>query len=47
MANYERLIGSTDSTELLSLNARMSREISDQIEQRLTELAEQVEIPLS
>ena len=47
MANYERLIGSTDSTELLSLNARMSRDISDQIEQRLTELAEQVEIPLS
>ena len=35
-----------DSPELAELNARMSRDISAQIEQRLKELAEQVEIPL-
>ena len=47
MANYEKLIGSTESTELLALNARMSKDISEQIEKRLKELAEQVEIPLT
>ena len=47
MANYEKLIGSTESSELLALNARMSKDISEQIEKRLKELAEQVEIPLT
>ena len=47
MANYEKLIGSTESSELLALNERMSKEISEQIEKRLKELAEQVEIPLT
>ena len=37
---------SGDNGELAALNERMSREISVQIEQRLKELAEQVEIPL-
>ena len=35
-----------DVKELNALNARMSRDISQQIETRLKELAEQVEIPL-
>ena len=37
---------SGDSAELTALNERMSRDISVQIERRLKELAEQVEIPL-
>lgn len=37
---------SDDNGELAALNERMSRDISAQIEQRLKELAEQVEIPL-
>jgi len=44
--SYETLFGGTDNEELKELNKRMSREISDQIEKRLKELAEQVEIPL-
>lgn len=44
--NYEKLLNSADNEDLLALNARMSRDISDQIEKRLKELAEQVEIPL-
>ena len=46
MANYEKLLNSANNEELLALNSRMSRDISNQIEQRLKELAEQVEIPL-
>ena len=46
MASYEKLITAADSEELLALNSRMSRDISEQIESRLKELAEQVEIPL-
>ena len=45
-ANYEKLLSDADNAELRALNARMSREISEQIEQRLKTLAEQVEIPL-
>ena len=45
-SNYEKLLNSADNEDLLALNARMSRDISDQIEARLKELAEQVEIPL-
>ena len=45
-ANYEKLLSDSDNAELRALNARMSREISEQIEQRLKTLAEQVEIPL-
>ena len=44
--NYEKLLSSADSEELQSLNERMSRDIAEQIETRLKELAEQVEIPL-
>ena len=46
MSSYEKLISNADSEELLALNKRMSRDISEQIEARLKELAEQVEIPL-
>ena len=45
-SNYEKLLDSEDNEELLTLNGRMSRDISNQIEQRLQEMAEQVEIPL-
>ena len=37
---------SADNEDLIALNTRMSRDISKQIETRLKELAEQVEIPL-
>ena len=46
LAGYESVFSSPDSEELRSLNDRMSRDISHQIERRLKELAEQVEIPL-
>ena len=46
LSSYEKLLNSADSEELNALNARMSRDISQQIETRLKELAEQVEIPL-
>jgi len=46
LSSYEKLLNSADSEELLALNSRMSRDISQQIETRLKELAEQVEIPL-
>ena len=45
-SSYEALFSGADNDELKELNKRMSREISDQIEKRLKELAEQVEIPL-
>ena len=45
-SNYEKLFSESEDPELLALNVRMSRDISAQIEQRLKELAEQVEIPL-
>ena len=45
-ANYEKLLSDTENEELRALNARMGHEISDQIEQRLKTLSEQVEIPL-
>ena len=45
-ANYEKLLGDAENEEIRALNARMSREIAEQIEQRLQALAEQVEIPL-
>ena len=46
LASYEKLIDNADNEDLVALNARMSHDISDQIERRLKELAEQVEIPL-
>ena len=46
LSSYEKLLNSADSEELIALNSRMSRDISQQIETRLKELAEQVEIPL-
>ena len=46
MSSYEKLMNSADSEELIALNTRMSHDISRQIETRLKELAEQVEIPL-
>ena len=46
LSNYEKLLNSADSAELNALNSRMSHDISQQIETRLKELAEQVEIPL-
>ena len=46
LSSYEKLINSADNEDLLALNARMSHDISQQIETRLKELAEQVEIPL-
>lgn len=46
MSSYEKLISSADNEELIALNRRMSHDISKQIETRLKELAEQVEIPL-
>ena len=46
LSSYEKLIDSADNEDLLALNSRMSRDISEQIETRLKELAEQVEIPL-
>ena len=46
LSNYEKLLNSADSVELNALNARMSHDISHQIETRLKELSEQVEIPL-
>jgi len=45
-SSYEALLSDGDNEELRALNSRMSRDISDQIEKRLQELAEQVEIPL-
>ena len=45
-ANYEKLLTDDHSEELQALNSRMSRDISGQIEARLKELSEQVEIPL-
>ena len=46
LAGYEDLLADRENPEMKALNQRMSREISDQIEQRLKTLAEQVEIPL-
>ena len=46
LSSYEKLLNSADSEELIALNSRMSHDISQQIETRLKELAEQVEIPL-
>lgn len=45
-SNYEKILSGSDQPELHALNARMSRDIADQIEHRLKELSEQVEIPL-
>ena len=44
--NCEKLLKDQDNEDLAALNKRVSRDISDQIESRLKELAEQVEIPL-
>ena len=46
LSSYEKLMSSADNEDLVALNTRMSRDISQQIETRLKELAEQVEIPL-
>lgn len=46
LAGYEDLLADKENPEVKALNERMSREISEQIEQRLKTLAEQVEIPL-
>ena len=45
-AGYDRALSNGESEELSRLNDRLCREITEQIEQRLRELAEQVEIPL-
>ncbi|MBR0159941.1 MAG: Hsp70 family protein [Oscillospiraceae bacterium] len=45
-ANYEKILLSSEDKDFLALNTRMSRDIAEQIEHRLKELAEQVEIPL-
>ena len=45
-AGYAKLLENKESPEWKELNKRVSREISEQIEIRLKELAEQVEIPL-
>lgn len=45
-SSYEALLSDADSEELRALNSRMGHDISGQIEKRLQELAEQVEIPL-
>ncbi len=45
-AGYAKLLENKESPEWKELNRRVSREISEQIEIRLKELAEQVEIPL-
>ena len=44
--NCEKLLKNQNNEELKALNSRVSRDISEQIESRLKELAEQVEIPL-
>ena len=43
---YEELLSADEDEAVRALNSKMCREISDQIEQRLKALAEQVEIPL-
>ena len=45
-AGYDRLFEGGESAELQALNERICAEISEQIEQRLLELAKRVEIPL-
>ena len=45
-AGYDRMLSDEDNEELQRLNARLCREITEQIELRLRELSEQVEIPL-
>ena len=45
-AGYERALSESDGQALAALNDRFCREITEQIEQRLRELSEQVEIPL-
>ena len=45
-AGYDALFADENDEGLQALNARMCRDITEQIEQRLKELAEQVEIPL-
>ncbi len=45
-AGYEELLGDENDEAVRALNERMCREIAEQIEARLKELAEQVEIPL-
>jgi hypothetical protein len=45
-ASYEERLNDKGNAELNTLNRRLCVEISDQIEQRLKKLAEQVEIPL-
>ena len=45
-AGYDRALSEGESQELVQLNDRLCREITEQIEQRLRELSEQVEIPL-
>ena len=45
-ASYEERLNDPNAAELVALNKRLCHEISDQIEKRLKELSEQVEIPL-
>ncbi|MBR3294597.1 MAG: Hsp70 family protein [Oscillospiraceae bacterium] len=45
-AGYDELLQNADDEGVQALNRKMCREISEQIEQRLKALAEQVEIPL-
>lgn len=45
-SGYEELLASENDESVKALNTRMCREITEQIEARLKELAEQVEIPL-
>jgi hypothetical protein len=45
-AGYDGRLADEKDEAVQALDARMCREIAEQIEQRLKELAEQVEIPL-
>lgn len=45
-AGYDRALNDSDGQALAELNNRLCREITEQIEHRLRELSEQVEIPL-
>ena len=45
-SGYERALSESDGQALSEHNDRLCREVTEQIEQRLRELSEQVEIPL-
>jgi hypothetical protein len=45
-ASYEERLRDKNNVDLIALNRKLCLEISDQIEKRLKQLSEQVEIPL-